>query len=453
VALPFVPVQSGCSVTWTEYGTQEPDLAAYDFCPVCQELPGFCRCRRRPPQQPPPPAQPAADHPQAPPDDEEYLAEATVPVGAGGRPHQRDESAGDGPDSWAPIDLRPYLRGEIVRPEPSLGMARTDGLRLLYPGKEHAVIGEMEAGKSWFALASVAAELNAENHVVYAHFEECDPSDSVDRLVALGVRDSDILRFLRFVGPERSVSRDALAALLAPPFPTLVIFDGVNEAMALHRWAIREEDGAAEYRRRLVKPCTRVGAAVLSLDHVVKDAERRARTALGSVHKVNGLSGALILVENAEPFGRGQRGRSHVHIMKDRPGFLRRHGRPDPKTPGKTFMGELVVDDTRRFVPFLEVTFHAPKSDGAVVDSATTGDAALANKVFAALEALIDGKGMDSERAVFAQCRKAGISASNTHIRVAVDDLIAHARLIEVVGKRGAKGYRISTEGAHVTGE
>jgi hypothetical protein len=47
VAVPFVPLQSGRGVTWTEYGTHEPDLAAYDFCPVCQEVPGYCRCKRR----------------------------------------------------------------------------------------------------------------------------------------------------------------------------------------------------------------------------------------------------------------------------------------------------------------------------------------------------------------------------------------------------------------------
>jgi hypothetical protein len=347
------------------------------------------------------------------------------------------------PDSWAPIDLGPYLRGEIVRPEPSLGMARTDGLRLLYPGKEHAVIGEMESGKSWLALASVTAELNAEHHVVYVHFEECDPSDSVDRLVALQVRDQDILRFLRFVGPERQVKPKALAALLDPA-PTLVVFDGVNEAMALHRWGIREEDGAAEFRRRLVKPCTRAGAAVLSLDHVVKDPERRARTALGSIHKVNGLSGSLILLENVEPFGRGQRGRSRVFITKDRPGFLRRHGRPDPKLPGKTYMGELVVDDTRRFVPFLEATFHALKDDD-TAESTKGGAPSLADEVFAVVDAL-PGKAVASERALFAQCRKAGIKARESLIRGAVDDLIADSRLTEVTGKRNAKGYQILSD-------
>jgi hypothetical protein len=301
----------------------------------------------------------------------------------------------------------------------------------------------MEAGKSWFALVCVAAELNAEHHVVYAHFEECDPSGSVDRLVALGVRDCDILRFLHFVGPERQVSPEALAVLLAP-VPTLVVFDGVNEAMALHQWGIRWEDGAAEFRRRLVKPCTRVGAAVLSLDHVAKDPERRARTALGSVHKVNGLSGALILLDNAEPFGRGQRGRSHVYVMKDRPGFLRRHGRPDPKVPGKTFMGEFVIDDTHRSVPFLEAVFHAPKVAGAVAES-TGGASTLANNVFAVVEAL-PGKAVRSERVLFAQLRRAGIKAREAHIRTAVDDLIVDSRFIEVTGKRNAKGYQIPAD-------
>lgn len=373
----------------------------------------------------------------------DYYADVP-PVGAGGQPPKRDEPTGDGLDSWAPIDLGPYLRGEIVRPEPSLGMARTDGLRLVYPGKEHTVIGEMESGKSWFALVSVAAELNAEHHVVYAHFEECDPSDSVDRLVALGVRDCDILRLLRFVGPERQVSPDALAALLAP-VPTLVVFDGVNEAMALHRWAIREEDGAAEYRRRLVKPCTRVGAAVLSLDHVVKDAEKRTRNALGSIHKGNGLTGSLILLENAEPFGRSQRGRSHVFITKDRPGFLRRHGKPVSKVPGKTYMGELVVDDARQFVPFLEVVFHAPTGDAVVSESDTTGGSTLAAEVFAVVDAL-PGKAVASERELFAQCRKADIKARESLIRDAVDDLIVVSRLVAVTGKRNAKGYQIPAD-------
>ena len=81
----------------------------------------------------------------------------------------------------------PWLRGEAKRPEPSVGMARTDGIRLLYPGKEHSIAAEMEGGKSWIANACAAVELLAGNTVVYIHGEEADPADPVERLQVLGV--------------------------------------------------------------------------------------------------------------------------------------------------------------------------------------------------------------------------------------------------------------------------
>lgn len=261
-------------------------------------------------------------------------------------------------DSWQPVDLGPILRGEHKAPEPTVGVARSDGLRFLYPGKEHSIIGEMESGKSWFCLASCASELVDRKHVLYIHFEEADPTDTVVRLQTLGVSDEAIRDRFRFVGPDEPVRPDRLAALLEPA-PSLVVLDGVNEAMSLHGQGIREEDGAAAFRRLLVKPCTAVGAAVLSADHVVKDREKQGRGPLGSVHKGNGLSGSLIMLENAEPFGRGQRGRSHVFVTKDRPGHLRSNGRAT-RMPGKTFMGELVVDDTRLHRSYLDLVIWAP---------------------------------------------------------------------------------------------
>lgn len=269
-----------------------------------------------------------------------------------------DTSAGE---SWRPVDLGAILRGQHKRPEPAAGVVRSDGLQFLYPGKEHSVIGEMESGKSWFCLASCAAELVEGNHVVYVHFEEADPTDTLERLLLLGVSPAVIETLFRFVGPDEPVRPAFLAALLDPA-PTLVVLDGVNEAMSLHGHAIREEDGAAAFRRHLVKPCTAVGAATLAADHVVKDRERQGRGPLGSVHKGNAVNGSLILIENAEAFGRGQRGRSHVFITKDRPGHLRSRGRAT-RTPGKTFMGELVVDDTRLRFPDLDLKIWAPAED------------------------------------------------------------------------------------------
>lgn len=339
-------------------------------------------------------------------------------------------------DAWQPIDLRPYLCGEVTRPEPTVGLARSDGLRMLYPGKEHAVIGEMESGKSWFASACIAAELSRARHVVYIHFEESDPSDTVERLIELGARDTEIVDLLRFVGPERPVTPQALAALLDPA-PSLVVIDGVNEAMALHGLAIREEDGAAQFRRRLVKPCTAVGAATLACDHVVKDRERRGRDALGSIHKGNALSGAMLMLENAEPFGRGHRGRSHVFVTKDRPGHLRRHGRADPRTPGKTFLGELVVDDTRTRERWLDLTLWAP-NDAKQDDTGKSTE--QDDEVLETVRAIIAAGNEATLRGVRA---KAG--GRSGAVADALERLVLDGQLIETSGKRGARLFSLPT--------
>jgi hypothetical protein len=373
----------------------------------------------------------------------EVLAQLTDPTG---------QHAGRERDSWTPLDLGPYLRGEVTRPEPTIGMYRRDGIRFLYPGKEHSVIGEMESGKSWFALACVAAELNNGNTVVYIHFEESDPSDTVERLMALGVPADVIGERFRFIAPTSPVTAAQITRLCDTP-PSLVILDGVNEGMSLMGAAIREEDGVAAFRRAVITPWTRVGAAVLTCDHVVKDREARGRYALGSIHKGNALSGALIVLENADPFGRGARGRSHIYVTKDRPGHLRRHGRPTKNSPGKTYVGELIVDDTRTHVSYLDLAILAPAEDKpATPDGDGQGDE-LTDAVHAVIAAL-PGQHVPSERELFAQMRKAGWQVRENVIRAAVDDLIVSHRLAETTGKRGAKGYRVVPQQAtNNTGE
>jgi len=86
------------------------------------------------------------------------------------------------PTTWEPIDLAPFLSGEIRQPRPTIGAVRTDGQRFMYPGREHAVLGETESGKTWLALACVAAELAAGHRVLYVHYEESDPASTIERL-------------------------------------------------------------------------------------------------------------------------------------------------------------------------------------------------------------------------------------------------------------------------------
>ena len=168
--------------------------------------------------------------------------------------------------TWKAVILPVSARREIKQPTPSLGVARSDGLHVIYPGREHSVLGETEFGKSWFVLACTAPELNAGRRVLYIHYEESDPGSTIERLRVLGVRDETIAELLTFVGPVEQVRPDRPAAR-RDPTPTLVVHDGVNEAMALHCTEIKAAEGAAEFRRRLIRPCLDAGAATIACDH------------------------------------------------------------------------------------------------------------------------------------------------------------------------------------------
>jgi hypothetical protein len=223
------------------------------------------------------------------------------------------------------------------------------------------------------------------------------------------------------------------------------VLDGVNEAMSLHTMGIRDEDGVATFRRRLVKPFTTHGTAVLGADHVVKDQEKRGRSPLGSIHKGNGLTGSLILLENADPFGRGERGRSHVFITKDRPGYLRRHGKPAGKVAGKTFIGELVVDDqdSWRRVDGLELKFWAPKEPSA--EEVAQDDVPSDDEVVLQAVEKIAAKGLEAN---LRNVRRASKGMGNSRIDETLTDLVIDGRLIEKDGKHGARVFtRSATDG------
>ena len=176
------------------------------------------------------------------------------------------DGRGAGPTSWEPVELGPYLRGEIEIPRPTLGVPRSDGLRLLYPGRDHTVISDTGAGKTWIANACAMAEIAAGNRVVYVHYEEADPASTIERLLLLGADADDVEKLLTFVGPSTPVRDEYLAELLDPA-PTLVVHDGMNEAMALHGAMTKEVEGAALFRQRLLVPFLRVDAATLTCDH------------------------------------------------------------------------------------------------------------------------------------------------------------------------------------------
>jgi len=278
--------------------------------------------------------------------------------------------------------------------------------------------------------------------VVYIHYEEGDPGSTIERLLLLDVTTEQIAKHLRFVAPARPVRGDWLTPLLDPP-PVLVIHDGVNEAMSLHGDDTNQADGAATFRRAIIKPFLAVGAASLSCDHVVKNSDVRGRYAIGSAHKVNAIDGAAFLMENLEPFGRGLRGASTVYVTKDRPGQLRAHGRPVAGVAGKTLLGVLSVDATGGSPDFL--CFWPPKDDDTCgVDGVKKGWSTLeiAEMIYEIVAAEPDGA-VKSRRDLFGKMRQAGNAFRNEVMRDAADILVVSGRLAEIPGRRGATGYRV----------
>ena len=226
--------------------------------------------------------------------------------------------------SWAPVDLGPVLAGEVPDDTPGM-LARADGPCLLYPGKLHQVAGEPEACKGWLACLATAERLMAGERTVYFDFEDTEAS-IVARLRALGVADEALLERFAYVRPHEPLTPANSGELSALLFvePTLVVVDGVTEALTIHGLDLNNNADIAKWLELLPRVVTRSGAACLLIDHVTKDRESRDRFAIGAQHKLAGIDVAYGL-QVVEPFGRGRAGLVKVKVAKDRPGHVRQH--------------------------------------------------------------------------------------------------------------------------------
>lgn len=233
---------------------------------------------------------------------------------------------------WTFTNLESVLNGSYKPPQPTVG-CRDDGIGLFYPGKMNSVAGESEGGKTWLALIGCAVEMKRGNHVVYMDFED-DAGGVVSRLLLLGATPDDIREKFHYVRPEAApdaADKATFMAAVTAVRPTLAIADGVTEGMSMFGLELKDNTDIAKFGQRLLRPFTKLNAAAVTLDHVVKNGENRGRYSLGGVHKLNGLSGVMYIVEPVAPFGIGVTGRSRIRIAKDRPGQIRRHALPGSK--------------------------------------------------------------------------------------------------------------------------
>jgi hypothetical protein len=223
-------------------------------------------------------------------------------------------------------------------------------------------------------------------------------------------------------------SRNDLHELLDTYHSTLVIVDGVTEAMTMHNLNPLDNVDVAKFNGQLIKPLTDSGAAVVSLDHVVKDRENRSRYALGGVHKLNVVTGAAYVLTNREPFGVGMTGRSTLAIAKDRPGQLRPFG--VRSTGDLIWYGDLVLDSLGWDLAELSIE-----------PAQARDDTFRPTKIMAAMTDLLAEKGPLAKRRILA-----GVSGKTSTKSDALDLLILDGYVSDKTPHELLKPYESDTK-------
>ncbi|MEV6348563.1 DnaB-like helicase N-terminal domain-containing protein [Actinoplanes sp. NPDC051851] len=247
------------------------------------------------------------------------------------------------------VNLLPFLNGTYNPPPPSIGGERDDNRQMLYPGRWHTLVAPTAAGKSWFAVWHVVAELRRGNTVAYAHFEEHNPAGMVDRIrsVAPELTIEDLVDRFIWLDCSSTWRADEFAAAL-PERPSLIVLDGIVAACSQHGWVADKPEAVGAYRELFITPATKTGAAVISLGHPVKARDRQAeRHGFGASAWLDEVDGVAFRLEASKsPIRRDQRGFSTLFCVKDRYGQVEAAGQADARRDGWFYLGAFTVDSS-----------------------------------------------------------------------------------------------------------
>lgn len=233
--------------------------------------------------------------------------------------------------SWWPMsreDLHELATSERTETVPNI-WKQGSGSCLIYPARTHLFIGKPESCKTWISLGICAEEIRSGNAALFVDMED-QPTTAVDRLLALGLTAKDISEQFIYVQPQEPFgdgAADVLYEHLDQYASTIhfAVIDSMTEALAHMGGDPDKSTAVASFYHALPDRLAQErGIAVVTIDHVPKNSGKGATGwAIGSQHKISGLSGAAYAFEPVSPFGRGMVGEVTVNLSKDRIGYLR----------------------------------------------------------------------------------------------------------------------------------
>lgn len=258
--------------------------------------------------------------------------------GSGGGDGVRDPLE-DRRATWEPVDLEPYLAGQIRPAVPGV-LARDDGRCLMYSGRVNMLYGSSESAKSWIALWVSIQEMTRGGRVMYLDFED-EPVQTLSRLRLMGAVDDDLRKQFAYVHPEEplapmqrnrwggasptdtgNLNQVVFDQALEALDPSLIVADGMTSLYGLHGLDANDAvstDVITSWLKRL----TRNGrSTVVVIDHMAKSGEKGTMP-LGSQHKVAMVQGTLLQVWPVRQPMPGAVGEVELVVLKDRPGAVR----------------------------------------------------------------------------------------------------------------------------------
>jgi hypothetical protein len=226
-------------------------------------------------------------------------------------PTANEDAQPDRPHSWLPV---PIVGTPPTEPPSICG--------LLYPGKRHLISGESDAGKSMVLHCLQREEIQAGHCVLHFDFEQ-GRSETLQRLLALGLTEQDIETGFIYVAPDEPIAQHLpdVLAVIEQRRPSIVSFDSFGNLAELHGLDENKRQDIGLLYRTIIEPTVlQTGAAALILDHLAKD-PRSNKYAIGSERKV-GIPDVHLRAECVAPLGRGRRGIVKLVCKRDRSGHL-----------------------------------------------------------------------------------------------------------------------------------
>lgn len=202
---------------------------------------------------------------------------------------------------------------------------REDGVSQLYRGRVNTIFGPSEAGKSWYTIACLAAEVRAGNNVLVVDLED-DAVGFKQRLRSIGLTPEEAGR-VRYLRPWSMLTAATRAKIVtAARGTTLTIIDSLDGYLAMqgldsnHAVSVR---AAGSWMKSLA---VEADTAVLLVDHASEKGDGPSKMQMGSSAKKQFIDGATFRAERMTVWKPGpDTCRTMIMAGKDRHGWAKAH--------------------------------------------------------------------------------------------------------------------------------